>query len=180
MSLLQGGLGARPGYFVVTQRACHLVCTRLAAALFGPQSAQRKIDCPPERTLEVPTEDNQPAYCTTTCRTVSDQNGIGGLPSLVRLDHELVMGSHHQQKPVVRLTGTVDAVGGGEAERDLSRRAASVGVDTADGETGSVGHAVKLWAMVGRCDGGMGLRLGQQLALLLFGQPDVGNGCTML
>ena len=49
-------------------------------------------------------------------------------------------------------------------------------------------HASKLWLMIARCDGWTGLRLSthgsqpllprQQLALLPFGQPDVGNVCT--
>ena len=39
---------------------------------------------------------------------------------------------------------------------------AHVGVDTEHGEAGHVGHAVKLRARIGRCDGWMGLRLSER------------------
>ena len=62
----------------------------------------RKKVCTPLRTNR--------SYSTTTCRTVSLQNGIGGSPAPICLDYELVMGSHHSQKPIVGFAGRVDAI----------------------------------------------------------------------
>ena len=81
----------------------------------------------------------------------------GRLPSPIRLDFELLVLTHHLEELVVHLTGRVAAVGGREAERDDCGSRARVRVLAAHGEAGCVGHAVKLRAMLGRCDGCVGL-----------------------
>ena len=53
----------------------------------------------------------------------------------------------------MRFTGRVKAVGRRQAERHLRRWRTHVGVDTEHGEAGTVGHVVKLWLIIGRCDG---------------------------
>ncbi len=48
-------------------------------------------------------------------------------------------------------------IDGGESERDLSGQERRARALTTDGEVGSLAHAFKLWLMIGRCDGWMGL-----------------------
>jgi len=79
------------------------------------------------------------------------------LSRLVRLDLELLVFVHHVDEPLVRLMACEEAVGRREPERHLGGREVRVGVLAADGQAGYVGQAVKLRAMIGRCDGWMGL-----------------------
>ena len=56
---------------------------------------------------------------TTTRLTVSLQNENGGSPALSVSILELLVLPHHEQEPVVRVTGRVEAIAGRQAEGDL-------------------------------------------------------------
>ncbi len=61
------------------------------------------------------------------------------------------------EEPCVPVSGREKAVWGRQAEGHLRGWAASIRVLATDAEAGIVGHAAKLRAMIGRCDGWMGL-----------------------
>ena len=83
------------------------------------------------------------------------------LPSLVRFHLELLVLPHHLEEPVVGVSRRVKSVSRRRAEGHLRGWRTHVGVLAADGDAWSVGHAVKLRAMIGRCDGWMGLLQGR-------------------
>ncbi len=63
---------------------------------------------------------------------------------------------HHIDEPLVCLMACGEAVGGREPERHLGWQQVRVGILAANGQAGCVSYAVKLRAMIGRCDGWMG------------------------
>ncbi len=68
---------------------------------------------------------------------------------------------HKLFEPYRPLEAVVDAVGGRQAERHLGGLKRPVGIHASDCQAASLGHAAKLRAMIGRCDGWMGLRRGR-------------------